>query len=384
MAGRGTNLVVLVLASALALGAGETALRLLLPAPPMVDLGSTQGADVSVAPSPDSAEKVGDLYLQTDKGLRLRPNASLRISHYPLGGRTVEISADGLGMRRIRRPAESGGPTTRVLFLGDSVTFGEGVSDDEVFVQLLEGRRLADGSRLVNFNGGVPGYGLINALELLEDVGPAVNADRIILVVYLNDAIPSPSIRVLTPPGPLADSYLVSQVYVAVSRAAGLLAPRNRFMPDRELVEAWQLEVLADKSDPSRALAAKNLSDWGVSWSDGVWDYLSPMLERFAATTERLGATPLVVVTPLRQQLDSTVLDDRPQRAIKDIGQRLGLPVIDLLPDLREAAVREDEDLFLDHCHFTPQGHRVVATVLGAILERLPAAPPEAPAAPAS
>ena len=41
----------------------------------------------------------------------------------------------------------------------------------------------------------------------------------------------------------------------------------------------------------------------------------------------------------------------------------LTLVILDVLPALREASLHSKEPLFLDHCHFTPEGHRVVASV---------------------
>jgi lysophospholipase L1-like esterase len=365
MASRTSNLVALGVATAVTLAACEIALRLLLPAPPIVNVAGRRGADVSVTAMPGSSREVSDLYVQTDKGLRLRPGASLTIENYPVGGRTVEVSTDELGMRRIERkaPADSRGGV-RVLFLGDSVTFGEGVSDAETFSQLLQGRILAGGARLETFNAGVPGYGIANEVELFGDVADAVKPDVAVLVFYLNDALPSAAIRVFSPPSLLADSYLVGRIYVVASRIAGQLAPVSRFMPEQALVEAWQREVLAAPGDRSRAMAAKNLSDWGVAWSDGVWAWLESYLASFVARARSEGVRPVIVVSPLRFQLDPSVLDDLPQQRLRELGRQMDVPVFDLLPALREAAAGKPAELFLDHCHYSPEGHRAVADAI--------------------
>jgi lysophospholipase L1-like esterase len=382
LASRTSNLVALAVATVLTLAACEVALRWLLPAPPLVDVAGRRGADVSVTAAPGSSREVSDLYLQTDKGLRLRPGAELTISSYPIGGRTVEISTDELGMRRIARVPAGGAGKLRVLFVGDSVTFGEGVSDGETFSQLLEGRLLPDGRRIEAFNGGVPGYGTANEVELFADIRETTRPDVAVLVFYLNDAIPSPAVRVFSPPSWLAGSYLAGRLCVVASRIAGGLAPTGRFMPDQALVEGWQREVLAARDDPSRALAAKNLADWGVAWSDGVWSWIEPYLARFVSLAREGGGLPVLIVTPLEAQLDSARLDDRPQRRIHEIGAKLGVPVIDVLPALREAASGKSEGLYLDHCHFSPAGHRVVADAIASGLAAMPR--PGSPAAASS
>lgn len=361
MATRTSNLLALTLATVIALGAGEIALRLLTAAPPIVDLGSRHGADVSVSASESDPRRISNLYLQTDQGLRLRPGVNLEIERYPVGGRRVRISSDELGMRRVEHAPVATDDPLRILFIGDSVTFGEGVSDDETFVQKLDGHTGSGGRPWRTFNGGIPGYGLANEIELLADVGRAVRPDVAVLVFYLNDAIPSPSVRVFTPPSWLGWSWLVSRLYVVASRVGGRVAASDRFLPEPGLVHAWQQEVRADGENPSRVEAARHLADWGVAWSDGVWAYLEPLVARFAERSRELGASPVLMVSPLADQID--VLDDFPQRRIREIGRRVGVPVVDLLPGLREDP-RGKGPLFLDHCHYSPQGHALVADVM--------------------
>jgi len=370
VASRRSNLAALCLATVVAVGACEILLRILLPAPPLVNLGTQQGAGISVVPTGTTSRRISNLYLQTDKGLRLRPNVSLKIERYPVGGRTVEISSDDLGLRRVSRSAAAATRTTRILFSGDSVVFGEGVSDSETFDQLLEGRLLGDGARLQVFNAGVPGYGLANEIEFLEDLGPTLTPSVNVLVLYLNDAIPSPSVKIYSPPDVLRSSYLVAQVFIAASRIMGRISATDRFMPDSTSVERWQREVLSDPGNPSRAIAAGHLEDWGVAWSDGVWAYLQPLLARFDEASRAMGARSILVVTPVRLQVDSTTLDDRPQRRLRELATALRIPVIDILPGLRQDFRKGGQDLFLDDCHFTPHGHQVVADILGIGLDR--------------
>src|SRR5690606_35885682 len=129
-------------------------------------------------------------------------------------------------------------------------------------------------------------------------------------------------------------SWLVSRLYVVVSRVGGRVAASDRFFPEPGLVQAWQQEGRADRENPSRGEAARHLTDRGVAWSDGVWTYLEPLVARFAERSRDLGAKPVLVVSPLAGQID--VLDDFPQRRIREIARRVGLPVVDLLPGLRE------------------------------------------------
>ena len=72
------------------------------------------------------------------------------------------IGADGL---RVRPGPKDLAPASSVVFLGDSITFGEGVNDDETFPYLV-GRAGAD--RFVAYNFAFSGYGPHQMLTILQ------------------------------------------------------------------------------------------------------------------------------------------------------------------------------------------------------------------------
>ena len=147
------------------------------------------------------------------------------------------------------------GPKTkqRLVFLGDSFTFGEGVRDDHTFAEFAAGVLKAEVCNL-----GVGGYNTTQALTALKVVGLGLEPDAVILGYVPNDAEPplftidaagNPVRRdreafieaETTPPEPpsgLRISQLIWQVRRAqrlgrqtVSYYQGLYAPEN---------EGWQ------------------------------------------------------------------------------------------------------------------------------------------------
>jgi len=103
--------------------------------------------------------------------------AESRINHRGLRGADV---AD------IKAPS-----TFRILFLGDSFTFGEGVQDDEPFPfligELLQ-KEAATGTLFEIVNAGVSGYNTRDEVRYLEHRGLALDPDLVVLTFYLNDA----------------------------------------------------------------------------------------------------------------------------------------------------------------------------------------------------
>jgi lysophospholipase L1-like esterase len=72
--------------------------------------------------------------------------------------------------------------------LGDSYAFGYGVDDDETFAHRLAG--LLRGRAEVR-NWGVPGYNLVQQVELLRERGRAAAPDLVVLALHPNDFEPT-------------------------------------------------------------------------------------------------------------------------------------------------------------------------------------------------
>ncbi|MFO0983221.1 MAG: SGNH/GDSL hydrolase family protein [Planctomycetota bacterium] len=106
-----------------------------------------------------------------------------------------DLQTNALGLRggEVAMPKPAG--TYRVLFLGDSVTFGQGVPLDQAFVTLVRQalqRRLAP--RPVDIAiGAVPGWGGIDELLFLQDVGMSLEPDLVLLFYIPNDVPALPS-----------------------------------------------------------------------------------------------------------------------------------------------------------------------------------------------
>ena len=104
----------------------------------------------------------------------------------------VEYRTNSDGMRDDREyPVEKPPGYRRLVFLGDSFTFGSGVVLEQTFVKQLAA--LLEGWTDVPYrwevlNLGVPGYGTINEVESLEEKGLKYAPDVVIVMYHLNDA----------------------------------------------------------------------------------------------------------------------------------------------------------------------------------------------------
>jgi hypothetical protein len=104
----------------------------------------------------------------------------------PPEGPSYDFSHDSYGFRGAK---EYRGPKTapRVLFLGDSYTYGVGVNDDQAFPHQVEAILNAKGYAAEMINAGNPGKGTDYELKLLQTLGPALKPDLVVVCFYWND-----------------------------------------------------------------------------------------------------------------------------------------------------------------------------------------------------
>ncbi|MCW8140385.1 MAG: S1 RNA-binding domain-containing protein, partial [Planctomycetota bacterium] len=103
------------------------------------------------------------------------------------------VRTNSLGFRGEEPPADVEG-ALRVLCLGDSNVFGQGVRDDETLPAQLE-RLLAAKGRAVVYNAGVSGYATENELRTLQVFGPRLRP-QVVVLGWLDNDLEGPDLQV--------------------------------------------------------------------------------------------------------------------------------------------------------------------------------------------
>ena len=263
-------------ASLLALLVAECAIRIALPPPPRVmvmasyDKGPLGDAgDPIVRHALARTPEEGFIYVPTATGRRLRPNSRVVIrvviENNILGGRTIEIATNSLGYRNREIGPKHG---TRLLFLGDSITFGDYLHEEETFVRIVEGLAATDERAWETINAGVGGVSLANELAILEETGLSLLPDAVVVCYYLNDYHESPGVIIQNVPKPLAGSRLASHQWFALPRLLALPAGLFRPASDRPDMAAWRTEYAGRTDGGEVPHAVVNaFGDWGGAWS---------------------------------------------------------------------------------------------------------------------
>jgi hypothetical protein len=119
--------------------------------------------------------------------LGLRPSSATRYTGWALRSKPVIHDVNGLGYRGPERPRDKAPGWNRILFVGDSVTYGQGVESNEALPSALE-RILRQRGRLVEvLNFGVPGYNLEEYVDQYRLFASAWQHDLLLVGVVNND-----------------------------------------------------------------------------------------------------------------------------------------------------------------------------------------------------
>lgn len=288
----------------------------------------------------------------------------------------VEVTHNALGFRGPEVPPEKPPGELRVLMLGDSFTYGIGVADDETFSAQLE--KLD--ARLEILNSGVNGYGTAQELLLLRDQGLALRPDVVVIAFYWND-VGNNFIRSF-PRFELRDGDLVWPEPMVVPASGATSSPKRRpwlrysyvyrFVSDRLKIVGYRLKLLFGIPIESR--------DFVLDYErEAAWRLTEVLIREIRDQAATVGARTVVVMIPDQVQIESdvTVLGLEPkeflvQPRLRQASERLGIPVIDLIPALRAEYESTRQKLYYPKDrHMNARAHAVVARALQAELEKL-------------
>jgi lysophospholipase L1-like esterase len=123
------------------------------------------------------------VYKKSDSSFSPYQPGSVGMTH----GHPVRFNA--WGFRGPEWPAAKPHGNFRIMVLGDSFTFGQGVGEDELYTTLLEKqlRGKFSGKTIEVLNLGVMGYSAVDEAKLLKKIGPLLQPDLLLVQFTGND-----------------------------------------------------------------------------------------------------------------------------------------------------------------------------------------------------
>lgn len=289
---------------------GELAVRLYLASHTFYDVEMSRYASLLKIDAEDP--RVGHVH---------RPNQEVRLM-----GATVRINADGL--RDDDYPLEKSG-RWRIVFLGDSLTFGWGVEKEQTFEhrleQQLDARRPTE---ILNFGAG--NYNTVQEVALFLDKGLRYQPDQVVLFYFINDAEPVPQ------------------------------ESRLPFLGRLRLVTFYwsRLKALRARWDPSAGFESyysKLYRDDAVGWRRSR----EALLELKRACEEH-GIVLQVVILPELHELEDYPFAEEHAR-IAGFLREHGVPVLDLAPAFAGETDPTSLWVALDDAHPNAEAHGRIA-----------------------
>jgi lysophospholipase L1-like esterase len=295
---------------------------------------------------------------------RLRPGVEVAF-----GGVRVRVNA--LGLRGPEVSAEPAPRTERVLVLGDSVVFGQGVGEDETLPAVLARRLTARWGRAVEaLNAGAQGYDAVAEAAYLAGPGLALRPHGVVVGMSLNDYDRAPAYDatgVLTrarsggdAPGPLARSELLLLLRWLRSWSRGELLTQ---MLERRAEPAAAAPAADGAAALDRLVAAEHLRFYRNP-DPALWARFRDGLVALRDTAAANGQWLVVAIFPESWQLAPATADTTPQRKLLAVCAELELRCLDLHPAFATAG----GDLFQDTQHPNAKGLAVAAEAIAASL----------------
>ena len=255
-------------------------------------------------------------------------------------------NADGFRARPWPKQSDS----HRILFVGDSVTFGLGVNDEQIFSRAVEQQLVKTGvSNAQTRNISLFAYSPSQELAVLRDYGLKFKPDIVVLQLYMNDLETGDP-----PPGPVARA-LLEQVMIRSALLRRLRQAKGWF--EYQLAHDYRRSHpgLLNDTEPLNRLAF--LEQHADSESLSSFRYL----KQIAAMVEDQGADLIVVLTPNEVQLFFDKFDGINLR-FRDFCSKHEIQFYDPLEVLRASSRKKF--LFQDGLHFSPEGHALLAKLI--------------------
>jgi hypothetical protein len=378
LSGAGTKLLLLLGSTLFALLVCELGARLFLPPQQTVkvtDIQPESGESYAKVDTREESSINSVVLFGGHRGARLRPNTRAQIVNHTLSKRDVLIEVNSIGLR-YPELGQRAKDEFRVLVLGDSITLGDFVSEDETFTRQLEKLTAGRSKKILFINAGVPGVGTMEELYLYEEVRDRVEPDLVLVAMYLNDAQTAGGFYAKAIPRPFSKSRFLAWAANRVQLMGKMLFReggvkinpkwRDGFRAGRDLKSG----NMFNSKDGFDFEIYNAYMDFGLAWNPRSWEILDGIVASLQKKTYEKGSRLAILLFPVHIQVLGSYQDHYPQDRCRELCARHGIPYLDPLPALRADWHAKKDKLFYDHCHYTPYGYSVVAREILTGLDR--------------
>ena len=262
---------------------------------------------------------------------------------------TVHINSLGLRGAEVERTPPAG--RTRVLALGDSMTFGYYLEEDETWPARLQARLRRSGADVDVVNAGVGGWTVDSTAQFLLERGLALEPDHVVLGFFNND------------PRELLEN---ADLYGRVKGSIG--TPRERFSAAVHATALYELYLrfqvrLKHWRKRSNPRPIRDIFPLPPDQAEEAWKIYADWVDRMQGALEERGAELTLLYLPSLEDLETDPTAPNEAR-LRALAAERGLPFVSLLADFQADPVPGLYHVPIDG-HLAAEGAERVARELG-------------------
>lgn len=310
------------------------------------------------------------LIRHTPNGRRLIPNADVMIKNHFVSKQDIPMKINSHGFRDKEIAVTKKINEFRIIVLGDSITWGDYLPVDDVYVARIEKYvNPHDNFDIQVINAGVGDVGLKEEINILLEKGLLLNPDVVIVAFYLNDSRPSWGFpREIGHRGWLRRHSVLVETLYRQFRLKQWVEDKgvDRFRWIKQFKENklnWR-----DNRQDFLQLAESAEYDWGAAWKKDSWDIVKAEFRGLKSLSEIHSFQVILLALPVAFQVYASFHEDYPQKMLQEIAVEHGFYYIDLLPVLRKYRT---EDLFFDYCHLKKKPNDIIGKEIAMFLKKI-------------
>ena len=326
-----------------------------------------------IAPRPTELQSPGMYVPDVSVGYRLNPGHAGFLGNRVEYHTSVHVNSDGLR-------GEMTGPVDcrlRVLVIGDSFVFGQGVEASDAFPAKLQAALRTRGIASQVMNAGVRGYGTAQEVAWLRTYGMMLSPDIVVMGVFLGNDIQDNMLAPAAHRAIPAELARTSGKWWHNGLTQWLFGNSHLYVLLRDVPRHWKMHRTSiGRVDV--AYLSKTYPAAAVTEDTEAMRRTATAVEEFARMTREAGVEQLAVLIPDALQVGPWRSDlakelagkgirldfDYPRRIFTDLFAGHGVAVLDLSGTLRDSVAGGKVLYYPVDGHWTPLGHDVAASTV--------------------
>jgi len=296
-------------------------------------------------------------YITTNKriGFTRIPNSSFDAP------RNIIYKSNGEGFRDRTHEKENKSRKIRIAFLGDSVTEGFGVEESDRYSSLIEKELNSkrDSFEILNF--AVAGHATRDELEILKSNVLAYHPDFVFLQINLNDFSRNVRLLKIDSSSTLNSTLEDPEKMKALNNASWLQKHSALYL---YVAETYNYRKF-------RTGKTNDISSYAKPVTVEEWSAIDSLLSDMSRTCATSNAHLIVSYLPLAAEvlIKNDSLGNLVNVPLQEFCKKNGIDYADVTIPFRKTS--KPLELFLDDCHLSVEGNRVVSEIISYKLKSL-------------